>query len=102
MIIWNDVFLHENDIAVIVMDMHGLFENETNAYDNSKLFIFASLISSMQVLNLSHSDPKKYLKDLKYATEFGQFSNSGVPQRFFQNINFNLRDSVRNCETNRS
>ncbi|CAG9811790.1 unnamed protein product [Chironomus riparius] len=93
-IIWNDVFVHEDDIAVVVMDFHGIFEKETNPYESSKLFIFASLISSLQVLNLSHSDPKKYLKNLKYASEFGQFSNSGGPQNFFQNIHFILRDST--------
>ena len=56
-ILWSDIFLHtlENtgeEIAIVIMDTQGLFDNETSPADNSRIFALGTLISSIQLLNL--------------------------------------------------
>jgi atlastin len=57
-ILWSDVFLHTKEtngekFAIVVMDTQGLFDNQTTSVDNSRIFALSTLISSVQVLNLS-------------------------------------------------
>ncbi|XP_070508821.1 atlastin-like [Chironomus tepperi] len=98
-IIWNDVFLHtiaetDEKIAIVVIDTQGLFDNETTAMDNSRIFALGTLISSIQILNLSGVLQEDQLQYLQFATEFAKFAkidnkNSEKP---FQNLMFLIRD----------
>lgn len=95
---WNDVFLHTlngEKIAIVVMDTQGLFDNETTEQDNSKIFSLGTLLSSIQVLNLSRHIQEDQLNYLRFATEFASFTGiegektSGKP---FQQLTFLVRD----------
>lgn len=69
-VIWNDIFFHTVDVtgeklAIVVMDTQGLFDNETTPMENSRIFALSTLISSIQVLNLSNliqEDQLQYLQ----------------------------------------
>jgi atlastin len=57
-IFWSDVFLHEKKngekLAIFIVDTQGLFDTETTAGDNSRIFSLSTLMSSFQVLNIQN------------------------------------------------
>lgn len=97
---WNDVFLHdskdnEEKFAIVVMDTQGLFDNETSPTENSRIFALGTLISSVQVLNLTGVVQEDQLQYLQFATEFARLSAAvGSNMRPFQNLMFLIRDWV--------
>ena len=99
---WNDIFLHTIEtngekIAIVVMDTQGLFDNETSPMDNSRIFALGTLISSIQVLNLSGVVQEDQLQYLQFATEFAKFAaddSHGTAGKPFQNLLFLIRDWV--------
>jgi atlastin len=101
-VMWNDVFLHDDPItgeklAIIVMDTQGLFDMETTPENNSRIFALSTLISSIQVLNLTGVVEDDKLQYLQYATEFAKFAASdshGTAGKSFQNLMFLIRDWV--------
>lgn len=100
-ITWNDVFLHtveetNEKIAIVVIDTQGLFDNETTAMDNSRIFALGTLISSIQILNLSGVLQEDQLQYLQFATEFAKFAkiDNRLSEKPFQNLMFLIRDWV--------
>ena len=101
-LVWNDVFLHTDEvtgekIAIIIIDTQGLFDNETTTTNNSRIFALGTLISSIQVLNLSNVIQEDQLQYLQFATEFAKFAsknNQGSAEKSFQNLLFLIRDWV--------
>lgn len=100
-IIWNDVFLYTAEetnekIAIVVIDTQGLFDNETTAMDNSRIFALGTLISSIQILNLSGVLQEDQLQYLQFATEFAKFAkiDNRMSEKPFQNLMFLIRDWV--------
>jgi len=101
-VIWNDVFLHTDErtgekIAIVIIDTQGLFDNETTAINNSRIFALGTLISSIQVLNLSGVIQEDQLQYLQFATEFAKFAlkdSQKMSEKPFQNLMFLIRDWV--------
>lgn len=101
-VIWNDVFLYtdqntDEKIAIIVIDTQGLFDNQGSPMENSKIFAIGTLISSIQIMNLSGVIQADQLQYLQFATAFAKFSdsnNSGSKTTCFQNLVFVIRDWV--------
>lgn len=100
-VIWDDVFLHTNDdgekLAILVMDTHGLFDNETTPMNNSRIFALGTLLSSVQVFNIANVIQEDQLQYLQYAIEFANFSfnkNETNKEKIFQRLIFLLRDWV--------
>ncbi|XP_070497363.1 uncharacterized protein [Chironomus tepperi] len=99
-VIWNDVFLHKdeatgNEIAIIVVDTHGLFDNVTSSMDNSRIFTLDILISSIQVFNLSGVIQDDHLQFLQSAIECAKFASKmdiKKDAKCFQNLVFLIRD----------
>ncbi|XP_070497414.1 putative leucine-rich repeat-containing protein DDB_G0290503 isoform X2 [Chironomus tepperi] len=97
---WNDVFLHKdeatgNEIAIIVVDTHGLFDNVTSSMDNSRIFTLDILISSIQVFNLSGVIQDDHLQFLQSAIECAKFASKTdikKEEKYFQNLVFLIRD----------
>jgi len=82
-------------IAIVIMDTQGLFDNETSPADNSRIFALGTLISSIQVLNLSAIIQEDQLQYLQFATEFARFAaadSQGQGGKPFQNLLFLIRD----------
>ncbi|XP_070497556.1 atlastin-1-like [Chironomus tepperi] len=77
------------------MDTQGLFDNQTSPMENSKIFALGTLISSIQVLNLSGLIQEDQLQYLQFATEFAKYAasnNQGLAGKCFQNLMFLIRD----------
>ncbi|KAL7014868.1 hypothetical protein ACKWTF_016157 [Chironomus riparius] len=98
MIFWDDIFLYNNEktgekLAIVVMDTQGLFDNDTSTQDNSRIFALSTLISSIQILNLTGVIQEDQLQYLQFATEFAKFAtmNSSFGKAF-QKLIFLIRD----------
>ncbi|KAG5668478.1 hypothetical protein PVAND_016417 [Polypedilum vanderplanki] len=92
---WRSVPTTGEKLAIIVMDTQGLFDNETSPMDNSRIFALGTLISSIQVLNLSGVVQEDQLQYLQFATEFAKFATAdsqGTSGKPFQNLLFLIRD----------
>jgi len=99
--IWNDVFLHTDEnvkkLAIIVLDTQGLFDNDTSPQDNSRIFAIGTLISSIQVLNISMQVQEDQLEYLHFATDYAKFASNScqeADEKCFQNLIFLIRDWV--------
>jgi len=98
-VMWNDVFLHDcedtgDKLAIFLMDTQGLFDNNTSANDNSRIFALGTLISSFQIFNLFNQIQEDQLEYLLFATEFAKFSakdNQNKAIKPFQNLMFLVR-----------
>ncbi|KAL7014018.1 hypothetical protein ACKWTF_015701 [Chironomus riparius] len=103
-IMWSDVFLHTIDrtgekIAIFVMDTQGLFDNDSTAESNSKIFALGTLIPSIQVLNIKGIIQENQLEYLQFATEYAINSAMDiVNKKAFQSLTFLMRDWDNNDE----
>ena len=57
-IMWSDVFLHTvptsgEKIAIVVIDTQGLFDSKSTSAENARIFSIGTLISSIQIFNLT-------------------------------------------------
>lgn len=99
---WNDVFLHTNDwtgekIAIILMDTQGHFDYQSSSIDDSKIFALGTLISSIQVLNLTDDIQQNHLRYLNFATEVAKYATSTsqeMSERSFAHLVFLIREWV--------
>lgn len=104
-IMWSDVFLHEEltvggvseKYAIILLDTQGLFDSQTSPADNARIFALGTLISSIQIFNLNDVIQEDQLQYLQMATDYAQFnanisSASVKASKPFQHILFLMRD----------
>jgi atlastin len=67
-LMWNDVFLHDSQgekIAIVLMDTQGLFDTNTPAEINARIFSMSVLISSVQIFNIHQQIAENHLEYLK-------------------------------------
>lgn len=104
-VIWSDVFLHDapngEKLAIVVMDTQGLFECDTKANVNARIFGISTLISSIQVINLQHLIQEDQLESFNMAVSLSQMfmqkdknSSPGGNEisKMFQKLVFLMRD----------
>lgn len=106
---WSDVFLHEvktasgrtEKIAIILLDTQGLFDTQTSAADNSRIFALGTLISSIQIFNLNDVIQENQLNYLQMATDYAQFHTNltnNEREKPFQSFLFLMRDWAHSSE----
>lgn len=98
-VFWSDVFLHTDangrKLAIFLVDTQGLFDNIATPAENARIFSLGTLISSVQILNLSNNIQEDQLQYLEFATEFATMvdgDDSYRGNKVFQNFIFLLRD----------
>ncbi|RZC41049.1 GBP domain containing protein [Asbolus verrucosus] len=74
-LIWSEVFLAElstgEEIAIILLDTQGSFDNGTRLAESASIFALTALVSSMQIYNLKEGLRQYDLSNLQ--SEGGQF-----------------------------
>nr|XP_039266375.1 atlastin-2-like [Styela clava] len=96
-IIWNEVFYvpdaSGSEVAVLIMDTQGLFDNETIKENNVKLFTLSALMSSVQVLNVMRQIEERDLENLQLCVEFATKAAQQSEAQFkLQKLLFLVRD----------
>ncbi|XP_047023304.1 atlastin-2-like [Helicoverpa zea] len=84
-------------VAVLLMDTQGTFDSETTIGQNSTIFALSTLISSVQIYNLSGNIREDDLQHLQLFTEYGRLACEGQ-EKAFQNLTFLVRDWMSEFE----
>ncbi|XP_077531300.1 atlastin-2-like isoform X3 [Haemaphysalis longicornis] len=76
--VWSEAFLvetpHGEQIAVLLMDTQGTFDCESTTKDCATIFALSTMISSVQVYNLSQNIQEDDLQYLQYFADYGQIA----------------------------
>lgn len=90
-LMWSHIFLHNQGrekIAIILLDTQGVFDNPSTAKDCEFIFALSTLLSSVQIYNISQNIQESDLQHLQIFTEYGRMSDSKPLQR----LQFLIRD----------
>ncbi|KAH9628409.1 hypothetical protein HF086_015939 [Spodoptera exigua] len=80
-------------VAVLLMDTQGTFDSETTIGQNSTIFALSTLISSVQIYNLSGNIKEDDLQHLQLFTEYGKLACAiDTESKPFQTLLFLVRD----------
>lgn len=97
--VWSEAFLvttrHNDQIAVLLMDTQGAFDCESTTLESTTIFAFSTLMSSVQVYNLSRNIQENNLQYLEYFTDYAQLAQEGqqgTSAKPFQKLLFLVRD----------
>ncbi|XP_038634305.1 atlastin-1 isoform X1 [Scyliorhinus canicula] len=94
--IWSEVFLVDKPngekVAVLLMDTQGTFDSQSTLRDSATVFALSTMISSMQVYNLSQNIQEDDLQHLQLFTEYGRLAMEETFQKPFQSLIFLVRD----------
>ncbi|XP_041121629.1 atlastin-1-like isoform X2 [Polyodon spathula] len=94
--IWNEVFLVDKPdgrkVAVLLMDTQGTFDSQSTLRDSATVFALSTMISSMQVYNISQNVQEDDLQHLQLFTEYGRLAMEETFLKPFQSMIFLVRD----------
>ena len=84
------------DVVILLMDTQGVFDSQSTVKDCATIFALSTLLSSVQVYNLSSNIQRNDLQNLQMFTDYGcialeENNNNGKP---FQALHFLVRDWV--------
>lgn len=96
-LVWDELFLVTREdgsqVAVLLMDTQGTFDTKATTKDCVTIFALSTLISSVQVYNLSQNIQENDLQNLQYFTEYALLAQKREgSERPFQKLVFLVRD----------
>ncbi|XP_053553626.1 atlastin-1 [Bombina bombina] len=94
--IWSEIFLVDkpdgDKVAVLLMDTQGTFDSQSTLRDSATVFALSTMISSIQVYNLSQNVQEDDLQHLQLFTEYGRLAMEETFLKPFQSLIFLVRD----------
>ncbi|GBP49825.1 Atlastin [Eumeta japonica] len=95
-LMWSDIFkarLEDGDeAAVILLDTQGAFDSESTVRDCATVFALSTMLSSVQIYNLSQNIQEDDLQHLQLFTEYGRLALENSGRTPFQRLQFLVRD----------
>ncbi|ULT97824.1 hypothetical protein L5515_012658 [Caenorhabditis briggsae] len=95
-LIWSEPFLMKDkngeEIAVLLMDTQGAFDSQSTVKDCATIFALSTMISSVQIYNLSQNIQEDDLQHLQLFTEYGRLALEDSASKPFQSLLFLVRD----------
>jgi atlastin len=89
---WSDVFLHDyangRKIAIILLDTQGTFDSHSTVKDCATVFALSTMLSSVQIYNLSQNIQEDDLQHLQLFTEYGRLAVADTGE--FTHFSFRL------------
>ncbi|XP_026479238.1 LOW QUALITY PROTEIN: atlastin-like [Ctenocephalides felis] len=95
-LMWSEPFLHESangqKLAVLLLDTQGTFDSESTVKDCATVFALSTMLSSVQIYNLTQNIQEDDLQHLHLFTEYGRLALADSGQKPFQRLQFLVRD----------
>lgn len=95
-LIWDEVFSvttpDGREVAVLLMDTQGAFDNESTLNECVNVFGLSILMSSVQIYNISQNIQENDLEHLQLIVEYGRLAQEGTEKEPFQKLLFLVRD----------
>ncbi|XP_078004655.1 atlastin-3 isoform X3 [Phascolarctos cinereus] len=79
-------------VALILMDTQGAFDSHSTVKDCATIFALSTMMSSVQIFNLSQNIQEDDLQQLQLFTEYGRLAMDEISQKPFQMLMFLIRD----------
>ncbi|RZC38308.1 GBP domain containing protein, partial [Asbolus verrucosus] len=93
-LMWSEIFLVKlptgNEIAIILLDTQGTFDNETTLKNCAGIFALSTLISSVQMYNLKDNIKSSDLSHLQVMDSYSKKMPLTLTKSFLFNIFFSL------------
>lgn len=92
---WSEIFLHESrgeKMAIILLDTQGVFDNKTSSKDCAVIFGLSTLLSSVQIYNLSENIQENDIQHLELFSAYGKLALEDTGFNPFQQLLFLIRD----------
>lgn len=96
-LLWSEPFIVNTpygQVAVVLMDTQGAFDSQSTVRDCATVFALSTMISSVQIYNISQNIQENDLQHLQLFTEYGRLAldaNDNVSKPF-QSLTFLVRD----------
>ncbi|KFM70854.1 Atlastin, partial [Stegodyphus mimosarum] len=95
-LLWSEVFNITlptgEEVAVLLMDTQGAFDSSSTVKECATVFALSTMISSIQVYNLSQNIQEDDLQHLELFTEYGRLAMEECDDKPFQKLLFLVRD----------
>uniref|UniRef100_A0AC35F8C0 GB1/RHD3-type G domain-containing protein n=1 Tax=Panagrolaimus sp. PS1159 TaxID=55785 RepID=A0AC35F8C0_9BILA len=96
MLIWSRPFLikdrNNEDVVVLLMDTQGAFDTLSTVKDCATIFALSTMLSSVQIYNISQNIQEDDLQHLQLFTEYGKLALEESRGKPFQQLLFLVRD----------
>ncbi|XP_028037466.1 atlastin isoform X2 [Bombyx mandarina] len=95
-LMWSEIFKATLDdgekVAIILLDTQGAFDSESTVRDCATVFALSTMLSSVQIYNLSQNIQEDDLQHLQLFTEYGRLALEDGGRTPFQRLQFLVRD----------